>query len=159
MREPHEPHRFLAVQALAEMMQRGQGQAQGAQGRLADAVPACVTPLRLALNTLEPSLAGTAMLLLQRWVAGRQVVRPIWPRLLLCRTECTPPSCPCCVLAHHRLLQSEPGVGPALVPHYAQLASALCVFKSRGLVLWLPPPHCVPATGAFDGGQGRCWQL
>jgi hypothetical protein len=60
VREPHEPHRFLAVQALAEMMQQG-------QGRLAGAVPACVAPLRLALNTLEPSLAGTAMLLLQRW--------------------------------------------------------------------------------------------
>jgi hypothetical protein len=62
-RESHEPHRFLAVQALAEMMEAG-------SPHMVAAAPACVGPLRLGLNTLEPSLAGTCMLLLQRWGCG-----------------------------------------------------------------------------------------
>lgn len=49
-------------------------------------------------------------------------------------------------------------MGAALVPHYSQLASAMCVFRSRQLLLWLPPPHCVPPTGAFDGAL-RCGSI
>ncbi len=59
--------------------------------------------------------------------------------------------CPC------RALKSHPHAGRELVPHYSQLLPAMTLFKHCHQKLWLPPPHCLPATGSFSGGSPDAW--
>lgn len=59
LREGHEPYRHLATQAVTAFCDTG-------SPALAAAVPSLIRPLRLALQTYEPSLVGHALLLLQR---------------------------------------------------------------------------------------------
>jgi len=76
-RDGHEPFRFLATQAALELMATR-------SRHLPKAAAAAARPLRLALNTMEPSLLGTTLLLLQR---RAQAARPCELRL---------PRAPCC---------------------------------------------------------------
>jgi hypothetical protein len=66
-----------------------------------------------------------------------------------------------------RLLLTNDGVGPALVPHYKHLLPAMTLLmgSERGISsgrssistaplsmrLLLPPPYCVPPVGSFSG--------
>jgi len=59
VRDGHEPFRFLATQAALELCATR-------SRHLPKSAAAAARPLRLALNTMEPSLFGTALLLLQR---------------------------------------------------------------------------------------------
>jgi len=75
IREGHEPWRHLATQAASAFLDTG-------SKFLVDAVPAVITPLRLALQTYEPSLVGHACLMLQRLVrAHKGVGRALVPHL------------------------------------------------------------------------------
>ncbi len=59
LREGHEPYRHLATQAAQAFLDTG-------APHLPAAAPELVRPLRLALQTYEPSLVGHAVLMLQR---------------------------------------------------------------------------------------------
>jgi hypothetical protein len=59
LREGHEPYRHLATQAAIAFLETR-------SPHLLKAGPALVKPLRLALQTYEPSLVGHALLMLQR---------------------------------------------------------------------------------------------
>lgn len=60
LREGHEPYRFLATQAAIQML------SQQSEHILA-AAALLISPIKLALNTLEPSLVGNMLLMLQRY--------------------------------------------------------------------------------------------
>ena len=64
LREGHEPFRLLATEAAMAFLRTR-------SLHLRAAAPACVPALRAALQTYEPSLAGHALLMLQRWVCAR----------------------------------------------------------------------------------------
>lgn len=58
-REGHEPWRFLATEALLQMFDTH-------SKYLLKCIPAVVRPIKLGLNTMEPSLVAHMLLLLQR---------------------------------------------------------------------------------------------
>eukprot|EP00873_Tetraselmis_striata_P040903 jgi/Tetstr1/461167/TSEL_006304.t1 len=64
-REQHEPHRYLAFQAAKEMI-------DAAGARLLPCVPYVIRPISIGLQTMEPSLVGVQIFLLQRMLKANQ---------------------------------------------------------------------------------------
>ncbi|KAG2427078.1 hypothetical protein HXX76_012591 [Chlamydomonas incerta] len=61
IRDGHEPHRFLATQAVTGLLD-----CPGRGAQVAAAAPGLVGPLKLCLNTMQPQLVGGALLLLRK---------------------------------------------------------------------------------------------
>ncbi|KAG2433645.1 hypothetical protein HYH02_012573 [Chlamydomonas schloesseri] len=61
IRDGHEPHRFLATQAVTALLD-----CPGRAAQVAAAAPGLVGPLKLCLNTMQPQLVGGALLLLRK---------------------------------------------------------------------------------------------